>query len=228
MTRGPRIVLPEIPHHVTQRGSRRGLVFFSDEDKAHYLQLLRYYCERYGIEILAYCLMNNHVHHILVPGSPDALANALAATHMRYAQVINGTKGWQGHLWQERFFSSALDEGYLWSAIRYVERNPVSNGMVRHAWEYPWSSAAAHCGLRSDLLLTTDPKWIKSLGEIKNWRDWLEDQDSLETIRTLREQTRRDHPCGASGFIETLEKRFNLQLRQKPRGRPRLSSGEKK
>jgi putative transposase len=57
---------------------------------------------------------------------------------------------------QGRFFSSALDEPYLWAALRYVERNPVRARIVRKAENYMWSSAAAHCGLREDATLTHD------------------------------------------------------------------------
>ena len=53
-------------------------------------------------------------------------------------------------------FSSALDEPYLWAALRYVERNPVRARIVRKAENYMWSSAAAHCGLREDAILTDD------------------------------------------------------------------------
>ena len=73
---------------------------------------------------------------------------------MRYAQRINRARGWKGHVWQGRFFSSPLDEAYLWAAMRYVERNPVRAKMVRKAENYRWSSAAAHCRVREDEVLT--------------------------------------------------------------------------
>ena len=77
--------------------------------------------------------MTNHVHLVLRPETEDGLQRVLKPLHMRYAQRINKAKGWKGHLWQGRFFSSALDEAYTCSAIRYVERNPVSAGMVTQA-----------------------------------------------------------------------------------------------
>jgi len=78
---------------------------------------------------------------------------------MRYAQRINRARQWNGHLWQGRYFASGLDAHYVWSAIRYVERNPVRAGMIDRAEGYAWSSAAAHCGYRSDPVLTTDTSW---------------------------------------------------------------------
>jgi len=125
MLRLSRIVSPRVPHHVTQRGHRREDVFFSDDDRLAYIDWLKDYAEKHDVEILAYCLMTNHIHLIAVPGSEDGLEKMLKPLHMRYAQRINRERSWKGHLWQGRFFSSALDEDYLWAAVRYVERNPV-------------------------------------------------------------------------------------------------------
>ena len=90
------------------------------------------------------------MHLILKPDSEEGLQRVLKPLHMRYDQYINKVKGWKGHLWQGRFFSSVLDDAYLWSAIRYVEQNPVRAGMVENAEDYLWSSAAAHSGIRKN------------------------------------------------------------------------------
>ena len=58
-----------MPHHITQRGNRHETVFFSDDDRIAYLAWLKDYAEKYEVEILAYCLMTNHVHLIAVPAS---------------------------------------------------------------------------------------------------------------------------------------------------------------
>jgi putative transposase len=110
MPRLARAVSPRIPHHITQRGNRREPVFFSDEDRTAYLDWLKEYAERFEVDILAYCLMTNHIHLVAVPESEEGLHRLLKPLHMRYAQRINRAKGWKGHLWQGRFFSSALDE----------------------------------------------------------------------------------------------------------------------
>jgi putative transposase len=130
MPRLARVVLPDIPYHITQRGNRREDVFFCDADREFYLTLLQEYCEKYQVEVWAYCLMTNHIHLILKPFKSDGLQKVLKPLHMRYAQYINKKQGWKGHLWQGRFFSSALDESYVYSAIRYIEQNPVRARMV--------------------------------------------------------------------------------------------------
>ena len=53
-----------------------------------------------GVEILAYCLMTNHIHLVAVPTTDDGLQRVLKPLHMRYAQRVSRAKGWKGHLWQ--------------------------------------------------------------------------------------------------------------------------------
>ena len=74
-------MVPGAPHHVVQRGNRRMKTFFSDEDYEAYLSLLAEWCGRYDVEVLAYCLMPNHVHLILVPPSKDGLCRAIGEAH---------------------------------------------------------------------------------------------------------------------------------------------------
>src|SRR5216110_2383019 len=89
MPRTARIVVPQAPHHVTQRGNNRQDVFFVDDDRRMYLKILGEQCRRFGLSVLGYCLMNNHVHLIAVPARNDSLAKALGRAHWRYTQYIN-------------------------------------------------------------------------------------------------------------------------------------------
>src|SRR5271169_888742 len=81
MARIGRFVVPDLPHHVTQRGNRRGNVFFGEDDYALYRDLLREACAREGVEVWSYCLMPNHVHLILTPRAPEGLGRALGKAH---------------------------------------------------------------------------------------------------------------------------------------------------
>jgi len=135
---------------------------------------------------------------------------------MRYSQRINRRQGWQGHLWQGRFFSSALDDAYLWSAIRYVETNPVRAGMAPRAELYPYSSAAAHCGLREDDLLTD------SGIAVFDWSVWLSEKQNDEQLGILRRNTNKGLPSGSEKFVKILECQENRKLAYRPQGRPRV------
>ena len=143
MARLARVIIPGVPHHVTQRGNRRQATFFGNADYAAYLDLLSQWCGLCGIDVLAYCLMPNHVHLVVVPQAADSLHRGLGETHRRYTRRVNFREGWRGHLWQGRFASFPLDEPHLWAAVRYVERNPLRAGLVTRVEDWPWSSARA-------------------------------------------------------------------------------------
>ena len=223
MPRLSRTVFAGLPHHVTQRGNRREDVFFTNEDREAYLTWLREYCDKYGLAVLAYCLMTNHIHLIVVPTTDDGLQRVLKPLHMRYAQRINRARNWKGHLWQGRFFSSPLDEVYLLAAVRYVERNPVRAGMIDRAEDYRWSSAAAHCGNRTDSVLNLESGWREQFATIDDWSAWLSAADEIEKIRILRQNVEKGLPCGSENFIQRLGKIAGRHLEYRPQGRPKKS-----
>lgn len=138
MARMARLVVPDHPHHVTQRGNRRQPVFFGDDDYRAYLDLLRDACDAAQTTVLAYCLMPNHVHFLMVPSHEDGLRSSIAEAHRRYTRRISFREGWRGHLWQGRFGSVVMDEAHLAAAAPYVECNPVRAGLCERASEWPW------------------------------------------------------------------------------------------
>ena len=103
MARLARVVIPGMPHHITQRGNRRQPTFFGEEDYAAYRELMGQWCRECGVEIWAYCLMPNHVHLIAVPQSEEGLRLAMGEAHRRYTRRGNFRGGWRGHLLQGRF-----------------------------------------------------------------------------------------------------------------------------
>lgn len=213
--------MPGVPYHVTQRGNRRGRVFFSDADRRAYLSWLRDYADKFGIEVLAYCLMDNHVHLVVVPGNRESLECALRPLHTRYAMRVNRAREWKGHLWQGRYFAAALDEPYLWAAVRYTERNPVRAGLVKRAEEFGWSSARAHCGLASDRLLSVNPEWWRLVRGVGDWSAWLAAGDETDAVDTLRQHVISGLPCGSETFLKGLEEDAGRPLRNRRRGRPK-------
>ncbi len=221
MPRIARIVFAGLPHHITQRGNRRGDVFFEDADRSTYLEMLTEYCELHEVDILAYCLMTNHVHLVAVPSREDGLQRVFKPLHMRHAQDINRRHGWSGHLWQGRFFSSVLDEIYLWFCVRYVERNPVRAGIVERAHDYPWSSAVAHCGFKQDAVLSPHSVHWKVFEGISDWAAWLGEEDDTERLSTVRRNIQKNLPCGSDKFLLRLERLTGRSLRFRPIGRPR-------
>ena len=217
MARISRMVVPHYPHHVTQRGVRSITVFHTDKDRHRYLEFLSIESDRFGVNILAWCLMTNHVHCIAVPQSETALARAFGEAHRRYTRMKNFEEGVRGYLFQGRFSSVVLDERHLIAAARYVEMNPVRAGMVGHAWEYPWSSAGFHSGMTAVDPLVKEKTLPMLIG---NWREFLSGGDDKE-LNTLRMATRTGRPAGDEVFITELSKITGKNVMRGRPGRPR-------
>lgn len=219
MPRLARIAIPGVPHHVTQRGNNRQDIFFTEEDRRFYLKCLHDYASESDLDILGYCLMRNHVHLLVMPGTETSLAQALGRAHWRYSQTVNRLHGRSGHLWQGRFFSCALDEHHAYRALAYIERNPVRAKIVRKAWEYPWSSAAFHAGV------SVPPPWL-NMGLWSKWSDaahWKAELQKRQTegMEDVRFHTRRGRPLGSDRFVAKMEALVGHRLRPLPVGRPR-------
>ncbi|MBN1816545.1 MAG: transposase, partial [Sedimentisphaerales bacterium] len=93
MPRQARIVAAGVPHHITQRGNNRQAVFFVEDDRRAYLSILKEQSDRYGLEILGWCLMANHIHLIARPSLAASLAKAVGRTHYLYTQYVNRLHG---------------------------------------------------------------------------------------------------------------------------------------
>jgi putative transposase len=219
MARLARVVIPGMPHHITQRGNRRQPTFFCAEDYAVYLELMGQWCQERGVEVWAYCLMPNHVHLIAVPKSEDGLRRAIGEAHRRYTRRVNFREQWRGHLWQGRFASFVLDEPYLLAAARYVELNPVRAGLSRAPSDYRWSSARAHLKGKDDALVRVSPL-LEMAG---NWRRLLRSAVSEEQLKEFREHERTGRVLGDDDFQKRLERKLGRVLRRQKPG-PKKSS----
>lgn len=217
------MIFPGIPHHVVQRGNRRQAIFYGDPDRRAYLDLLGAACARHGTRCLAWCLMDNHIHLILVPEGRDGLRAPLSSAHTAYSQRINRAHGLSGHLFQGRFASYAMDDAHLMVAARYIENNPVKAGLVARAGEWPWSSARAHIRRRPDGL--TD---IAALGmHVPDWQALLErGLEAADETERIEAAMRSGRPVGGRPWLTRLGAIGRTAIDGPPRrGRPRGSGG---
>jgi putative transposase len=222
MPRIARLVVPGLPHHVTQRGNRRQTVFFSAEDYRLYKTIVASFCRDAGVSIWAYCLMPNHVHLILTPETETGLNEALGEAHRRYTRAINMRQGWTGHLWQGRFASYVMDGDHLLAAAKYIEQNPVRARLSETPEAWLWSSTRAHLTGLSDGFC--DPKPLLEL--VPDWRSFLVDgmKADKERVRIeLAERTGR--PQGSDEFVEKLQDRTGRSLVLQPPGRKKCAPG---
>lgn len=219
MPRIARVVLPQVPYHVTHRGNRRTATFLDDVERRRYLDLVLEVAPGAGIRVWAYCLMLNHVHWILVPDHPDSLATGIGRAHGRYAAWFNHRHDWRGHLWSSRYFSTALDDRYLWFAARYVESNPMRAGLVANALDYPWSSAAANALGTHDRLLDPKRPFAK---HPEDWATWLRAGGGSEARNDdlIRRNTLTGRPTGSEAFVRHVEDELGRALVVRRPGRP--------
>ncbi|MCB9990482.1 MAG: transposase [Rhodospirillales bacterium] len=192
MPRTARTVIPGLPHLIVQRGNRRQDVFFGADDYRMYLSLMAEKCAQAGTEILAYCLMQNHVQLIAVPRDEDGL-RALGEAHRRYTRYINAQNDWQGYLWAGRFSSFPMDQDYLFEAVRYVELSPVRAGICPHPSNYRWSSARQRLGKSCDGDLAVPP--LDTL--TRDWDAyWQEGLSRYDAIRAFENNESAQKPLG--------------------------------
>ncbi len=191
-------------------------VFWEPEDFERYLEILGEGSRRYGLQIWAYCLMPNHVHLIARPAAAESMSRALQWIHAQYARAVNRRREWTGHLWQQRYYSAPMDWQQVPLTMRYVLRNPVRAGLVERAVEWPWSSAAAHCGLLTDDLIADD-RILAGLGDLVRELELPETEAQLERVRRC---TRTGIAIGSRQFRAELEAKFGLPVAPRRPGRP--------
>jgi putative transposase len=214
MSRLARMVVPGLPHHVTQRGNRREAIFFENGDQQIYCDLLAEQARKFSVEVWAYCLMPNHVHLILTPHEEDGMSRALGEAHRRYTNFINARGRWTGHLFQSRFASVAMDESHLRSAVSYVSLNPVRARLVSRAEGWAWSSVRAHLAGEDDSLVSVRPV----LDRWPTFRDLLLEVYEEEFI-SLRQAEGIGRPLGTADFVIELERRLGRPIARRAPGR---------
>jgi putative transposase len=214
MARLARLIVPGLPHHVTQRGNGRAQTFFGEADYALYRDLLAASCAAAGVEVWAWVLMPNHVHLILTPADPDGLRRALAAVHRRYAAAIHARQGRSGHFWQGRFGAVAMDEAHLAAALRYVALNPVRARLVAKPQDWRWSSVHANLAGSADGLTAVAPV----LARFPRFAELIEQGPDPDLFERLRRAETIGRPLGDDGFIGRLEALTRRTLKPAKRG----------
>ncbi len=249
MARPLRIEVAGGRHHVVARGNERRDVFRDDTDRRHFIGLLAELPERFGIEVHAWVLMNNHYHLLL--RTPEAnLSRACQWLNVAYSIWFNLRHQRSGHLFQGRFKSVLVDEGSWLEVARYVHLNPVrvaglglgksdrvrqrtagaedpgANRVARRLERlrgYPWSSYRAYAGL------AVAPAWL-SLGEVLRLGGGGGQAGARRAIRQYHEGPLREgHLEPVWGRVEggavlgTAE--FVASMRERLKGLPREVSG---
>lgn len=217
MARQPRLVLPDKVHHVVARGANKTAMFTSGSEKERYLRRFSLVAKEEKVSILGYCIMDNHIHMLLIPSTEMGLAHLFRRIHTWWAMTFNRLHGRSGPLLQGRFHSSPLKEDHYLTALRYVELNPRRAHLVRRAEDFTHSSARARLAGKPDPFVVIATIETRPQFSREEWRAYLEIPDR-ETEEALRRAAPSSLPCGPSEWIQELEQRFRRKLAWSPPG----------
>ena len=216
MPRRARLVLPNCPHHIIQRGHNRQVVFVSDDDYLYYLDNLHEWKTELGCQVYAYCLMTNHVHLAIDPGGDhENLGLIMKRLTGRQTRYVNKLEKRSGSLWEGRDKSSPINANeYLLACCRYVEMNPVRAAMVDDPAKYRWSSCPAKVGIKEESWLDFDYFYL-SLGKsatkrAEKYAAWLRETIPASEIKLFREATQRGHLRLMASLSERFQRRSDV------------------
>lgn len=214
-----------MPLHIVQRGHNRRQCFFSDTDYRAYRHFLAQALEESQCKLHSYVLMGNHVHLLATPAHPDGPSRLMMSLGRSFVRYMNKVHSRTGTLWDGRYKSSLVDsEAYLLNCQRYIERNPVTAGMVESPADYLWSSYRANAFGEHDALLTPHAS-IQHLCPADGRRHdayIAQFQDALppEMLERIRSALRQGSPFGSEAFVEEVARRLGRPFAALRRGRP--------
>ena len=223
MPRIGRVVAPNMPHHVVQRGHNKNAVFVYDGDYAYYLDTLANWAPQLQVKVYAWCLMTNHVHLLLDPGddikSIGLLMKRLAGRQTRF---VNKQENRTGSLWNGRYKMSIVDsDEYFLRCCRYIELNPVKAKMMIRPADYRWSSYRENAGLSPSVIV--DRHGFTSLCGVsfEGYRKYLAQGTPSSEAEFISQRLESNRLTGGSRFVKEIERRTGIRLEYNRPGRPR-------
>jgi putative transposase len=226
MARRPRYILPGVAVHVIQRAVNRVACFRSDADYLVYLSHVRQLSAKYDCAVHAYCLMTNHVHLLLTPGTADACTALMRDIGRRYVPYFNRRNERTGPLWEGRFRSCIVESArYVLACYRYIELNPVRAAMVGHPAAYLWSSHAANSGARHDPSLQPHAEFdaLSANPDQRHaaYRGLFADEMDDATVEAIREAANCGYPLVSDAFKNSVIAPLGWKMEREKPG-PRL------
>ena len=226
MPRRPRLVLPDIPLHVIQRGNNRTACFFAEEDYACYLRALADCARMTGCRVHAYVLMTNHVHLLVSAARAEAPGEMMKTLGQRYVQYVNRAYRRSGTLWEGRYRSSPTQaESHLLACYRYIELNPVRAGMVAHPAEYRWSSHRANAQGEGDALIQPHALFMAlgpdAASQQSAYRELFRHALEPGLVDQIRRATNGNFALGSARFAEQIATTRGRRVSPGKSGRPR-------
>nr|WP_312577071.1 transposase [Sedimentibacter sp.] len=152
MPRQARIISNTGIYHIMTRGINNEQIFKKEINKKRILEIIKILKEDVQFDVIAYCIMDNHM-HLLIKTEENEFRTLMKKLNVKYAMYYNSTEKRNGHVFQDRFISEAVeDDKYMLGVIRYIHNNPAKAGIVKNILEYQWSSAKDYVNEKSDII----------------------------------------------------------------------------
>jgi putative transposase len=231
LPRRPRIILPNIPQHLIQRGNNRQACYYTDEDYLTYLEWLKEYAGKTDCKIHAYVLMTNHVHILVSSDKTEAISVMMKALGQRYVQYINRSYRRSGTLWEGRYRSCPTQaETYLFACQRYIELNPVRANIVTHPAEYRWSSYRANAQGEANTLIEPHVLYHALGADAESrqvaYRELFRYELDIGFVDEIRRATNSNYALGNDAFAMQISEALGRRVTPGQPGRPRKAENE--
>lgn len=212
MARGSRKESKTGYYHVMARGNNREMIFKKSSEKQYYLEQLQHKVDEGGISLVAYCLMDNHV-HVLIYSDLESMTQALKSINIKFASRYNSEYERVGHVFQDRYKSEVINtDGNLINVMRYIHNNPVKAKMVLRAADYKWSSYRAYIGEKDKLIDLKKKKMIVDMfsGSIEEYEQFHLKEETDEFLE-VKEDLEREREERASKIIGKYCKKYRVK-----------------
>lgn len=141
MSRFPRNYIKTNFFHIITQGINKSYIFERSRDIKYYIKIMHQLSQEHNVEILAYCVMNNHTHMLVKTMQIEDLSKYMQRLNTKYAKYYNNKYNRVGYVFRNRYKSEGIyDENYLYNCMRYIYNNPVKAGICKEAKEYPYSN----------------------------------------------------------------------------------------
>jgi len=201
-----------ILRHVIMRGNNKSYFFDKADSKAYFMKVLLTIEKEEDMDVVAWCLMDNHVHLVLrIP--IELFDHVFKRLNVKYAAYYHRQNKTVGHVFQGRAKSLPLEsDASLANNVRYVHNNPVNAGMVVECNDYEWSSYNPYMfetrnksmKMVKDIIGRTNDAF-KDFHQIEDQEIYLEIQEDQNVRREKKAQEIIQQKCKQYGVIDISE-----------------------
>lgn len=171
--------------HIIIQGIDKSYIFQENSLKNAYKTILKKNIESLNVEVIAYCIMDNHVHLLLYGENTNEITKIMHKTNTAYARLYNKVHERVGYVFRDRYYvQTILSKKQLYNCIVYIHKNPLNAGIVKHLKDYKYSSYAEYIDKR-DFITDNSVKLV--FGDLRNYLDIFHEIHRLNDIEDIKD-----------------------------------------